>query len=154
MICKKCGNEIADGQRYCQYCGQDQNADVAKEESFADTAKELGSKAIDTAKDMSNKAKDIYIKSDKFFANVGDKLCKVAKIVFWIGAIASAIAFLIMLIGAFRWIRWSFGQFLLTALYAVLILAAGILASWLGSLGMYGFGELIRRVQALEERSR
>ena len=146
MVCKKCGQEIADDARFCPSCGQDQTKDVKElfnEEKFKETVK-----------GVSDKVSEAYVKSDKFFANVGDKLCKIAKIVFWIGAIASVIAGLIFAIKSFEWIRWSFGMFLGQFIVSILGAALGVLASWLSSLGLYAFGDLVRRVQAMEERSR
>lgn len=64
------------------------------------------------------------------FDNVGNKLRSVAKIFCWIGIALSVLMAIAMLVAG-------------NVVGALVALAAGALASWLGSLTLYGFGELI-----------
>lgn len=158
MICKRCGQELQDGTKFCTYCGQNQGEEVKQSEtSFKETAQNVGNAASEVARNVGSKASEVYIKSDALFTNIGDKLCKIAKIVFWVGAIVSVIAGIVVIFGAFNYLkyfRYYAGTFFITIIGGILGAALGVLLSWLGSLGLYAFGELVRRVQAIEERMR
>ncbi|MBR3227590.1 MAG: zinc ribbon domain-containing protein [Erysipelotrichaceae bacterium] len=142
MICKICGKEINDGVEVCPYCGARQTEEE-KKELFSEENKEKLKEAV---KDISGKAKETYRKSDRLFENVGDKLCKAAKIIFWIGVIAS------VLNGLFLLVSNRFGNFLVSFIDVIITTVAFILLSWLSALSTYGMGELIRRVQSIDEK--
>ncbi len=66
------------------------------------------------------------------FNNVGSKLQTMAKVFTWIGIACSAISGVAMMFGG--------GLMILSGL---LTIALGSLCSWLSSLAMYGFGEMV-----------
>lgn len=83
MICKRCGQELPDGTKFCTYCGQNQSEEVKQAEtSFKETAQNVGNAASEVARNVGSKASEVYIKSDALFTNIGDKLCKLAKVLF------------------------------------------------------------------------
>ena len=67
------------------------------------------------------------------FNNVGAKIKALAKIICWLGIIASVIT-AIVFIGEEEY------------LIALCTILGGILGSWLGSIGLYAFGELVENV--------
>ena len=67
------------------------------------------------------------------FDNIGGKIKGVAKIITWMGIITSVISFLIIL---------STGDDKLIG-FGFIILIVGCIVSWLSSLTLYGFGQLI-----------
>lgn len=64
------------------------------------------------------------------FDNIGKKLKMLAQIICWVGIFASAITGIVFMARVSFWI-------------GLLILVAGAVASWISSLGIYGFGELV-----------
>lgn len=159
MICKRCGQELPDGTKFCTYCGQNQSEEVKQAEtSFKETAQNVGNAASEVAKNVGSKASEVYIKSDALFTNIGDKLCKIAKIVFWVCAVVFIIAGLVIMFGSFKYLKYfnrGGGEYFFKTFFgAILGSALGVFVSWLSSLGLYAFGELVRRVQAIEERMR
>lgn len=69
------------------------------------------------------------------FENVGKKIKTFAKVICWIGIIGSALWGIIYIL--------SEGLYLEDIIIAVIIIAGGVLSSWISSLFIYGFGELI-----------
>ncbi len=110
---------------------------------------------------------------DKIFIDVGKKIKKLSKLFFMIGAIGSlAIGTLVIVSGVFE-ILWGFfeilikifdyfsdyglaliGSGILTIIIGVLSGAAGVVVSFILSLLMYGFGELVDKTTALEQHMR
>ena len=72
------------------------------------------------------------------FNNIGDKLKTGAQVFAWLGIIASAFFGLIVM--------FDNGD---TPVLGFLIIVFGSLGSWLSSLGMYGFGQLIENTDKL-----
>lgn len=72
------------------------------------------------------------------FNNIGEKLKNLAKIIFWLGTIASVISF------GWLFIDWSEVIFLLC-------IPVGIFASWLTTCGLYAFGRLVENSDKLVE---
>lgn len=70
------------------------------------------------------------------FDNIGAKLKIVAQVMAWLGIILSVVVGLISLVT--------------NPLSGILMIILGCLCSWLSSLGMYGFGELIEKVTSIE----
>lgn len=68
------------------------------------------------------------------FENVGAKLKAYAKVICWIGIILSVISGIVLMADGYN----GSGVF-----PGLLIIIVGSLASWIGSLGIYGFGELV-----------
>lgn len=77
------------------------------------------------------------------FANIGGKIKSVATAACWIGILISVFAGIILLAAGDEGI-----------LYGLLIAGVGSLGSWLGSLTLYGFGELIVKVTQIEKNTR
>lgn len=75
------------------------------------------------------------------FDNIGGKIKGVSVLITIIGIIASVVGGI--LIVAMIPAAWGF---------ALLAIAVGSLVSWVGSFLLYGFGELIYRVTAIEKR--
>lgn len=75
------------------------------------------------------------------FDNIGGKIKAVAKVVCWIGIIASIIIGFIMLV-----------QDEDTAFAGVLIMVLGSLGSWIGSFMTYGFGQLVENSDILVQQ--
>ena len=69
------------------------------------------------------------------FDNIGGKIKAVAKVICWIGIIASIIIGFIMLV-----------QDEDTAFAGLLTMVLGSLGSWIGSFITYGFGQLVERI--------
>ncbi|MBE5777931.1 MAG: hypothetical protein E7331_01220 [Clostridiales bacterium] len=91
------------------------------------------------------------------FNNIGGKIKMLAKIICWIGIIASAISAILIWVAGFKTISsysssyYGYGYspepnflFILTGL---LVLGIGFLLSWVGSFFTYGLGELIEASQ-------
>ena len=69
------------------------------------------------------------------FTNIGGKIKTLAKVLCWIGIIASVICAIVL------WTQNSRYNPTIALGFGVLI--GGVLSSWIGSFFMYGFGELI-----------
>lgn len=70
------------------------------------------------------------------FTNIGGKIKTLAKVLCWIGIVASLIGCIVISIGSNS--RNS------TVLIGLAVLIAGCIGSWVGSFFIYGFGELIQ----------
>ena len=76
------------------------------------------------------------------FNNIGEKIKGLAVVACWIGIIACAIvgiSFVTLIKNDGRWV-------------GVIIIVVGSLLSWIGSFVLYGFGELICRTSAIDEK--
>jgi hypothetical protein len=73
------------------------------------------------------------------YTNIGSKIRGLAKVICWIGIIISFIAGIAMIAGMSQ---YNAGMGVLTGL---LYMALGSLISWISSLALYGFGELIEK---------
>lgn len=82
------------------------------------------------------------------FSNIGRKIKALAKVVCWIGIIGSIIGGISFFVAAGE--AYSDGGTYVAAGFVVIIV--GALLSWLGSFFTYGFGELIDRVQSIDEK--
>lgn len=79
------------------------------------------------------------------FRNIGAKIKMLARVMCIIGMIASVISGIITIltmVGDFNFVVY---------LISVLIIVIGCLLSWIGSFGLYGFGELIEKTAANHE---
>ncbi len=77
------------------------------------------------------------------FDNIGGKIKGLAKFIYWVGFIISVIAGISILLGGAS-ISNSFGVSGLPVFFVGLaVIAIGSLLSWVGSLTLYGFGELV-----------
>lgn len=74
------------------------------------------------------------------FDNIGGKIKIFAKIVCWIGIIASIIS--------------GFALISMSDVLGVLTMIIGPIASWLGSFTLYGFGELIEKTAEIAENTK
>ena len=97
------------------------------------------------------------------FNNIGSKIMKLAKVLCWLGIIASVIAgILIMVVGAninasvSRSYYYSSsnsnsnGSFILTGFLTMIL---GSLFSWIGSFFTYGFGQLIENTDYIRNNT-
>lgn len=75
------------------------------------------------------------------FDNIGGKIKSLAKVVTWIGIVCSIIAGIAVLANADSSISWV----------GILIIPGGIVISWISSLTLYGFGELVANSSIIAE---
>lgn len=75
------------------------------------------------------------------FDNIGGKIKAVAQVVTWLGIIASVIGGIAIMVS-------------LESPMGVLVMVGGSLISWLSSLALYGFGQLIENTDIIAGRSR
>ena len=75
------------------------------------------------------------------FNNVGAKLKATAKVIVWIGITVCIISGFVMLVSAED-----------AVLIGLLIMTVGSLLSWISSLLLYGFGELIENSQIIADK--
>lgn len=86
------------------------------------------------------------------FSNIGKKIKTYSKVIAWCGIIASA------LLGVGVIIAGIFGEYAHIAnsigliVGGVLIIAVGVLVSWVGAFFTYGFGEVVERVQSIDDK--
>ena len=83
------------------------------------------------------------------FDNIGRKIKTLAKIICWIGIIASVILAIIMFASA----EESYNEETNIVLGFVYLIG-GTLLSWIGSFFAYGFGELIEKATEIEKNTR
>lgn len=77
------------------------------------------------------------------FRNVGQKIKTVAQVFTWLGIVASAFGGIVLIVDG----GWELQL-------GLLVMVGGALLSWLGSLTLYGFGQLIENTEILVRRSR
>ena len=73
------------------------------------------------------------------FDNIGSKIMKLAKVLCWLGIIASVISGIATIVSTSR-SSYTAGAGILAG---ILIIVLGCLFSWIGSFFTYGFGQLI-----------
>ena len=76
------------------------------------------------------------------FEDVGSKIKTIAKAVFAVGAVISIFSFFVWL-GIADEVSWRYEDTVKTIAWVSLII--GIFSSWIGSIFVYGYGELIER---------
>lgn len=76
------------------------------------------------------------------FDNIGGKIKGVARVVTWLGIISSCLAGFVMLVEGLDTSE-------ILAFYGILVAGVGSLFSWLGSLTLYGLGQLIENSDIL-----
>ena len=97
------------------------------------------------------KTKGIKSIVDKMYENVGDALCRIAKVVFYIGAFFSILSGMGMIFGGCgRGFGGSIGGFFI----GITVMALGIFVSWISTLALYAFGEITRRLKSLDEKTK
>lgn len=84
------------------------------------------------------------------FNNIGGKIKTLAKVICWIGIICSCIVGLNMMSRS-TYLDWAGEQHTDASylIYGLLIAAAGSFVSWLSTLTLYGFGQLIENSDKL-----
>lgn len=87
------------------------------------------------------------------YKNIGAKIKGLAKFIYLLGSITS-IAYGIFVIGSAVSFDVSFGIAGKALFIGIIIIVLGAVLSWLGSLCIYGFGELIERVTEIAESTR
>ena len=78
------------------------------------------------------------------FENVGAKIRGMAKFFCWAGIILSIIIGIFLISNSSRYQDLT--------IQGIVVLIAGPICSWLGSLVTYGFGELIERAKSIDEK--
>ena len=89
------------------------------------------------------------------FNNIGGKIKKIAKILCWIG-IGFSVLFGILIMTAGNQMQLTVnGTYATapTALMGILFIIIGSLASWIGSLFAYGFGQLIENTDSIRSNT-
>ena len=94
------------------------------------------------------------------WSNIGHKIQVLAKVICWLGIILSVLAGIAMIVSGntVNNMAMSYGYYSYnstassTTLAGVLIIVLGALGSWLGSLTLYGFGELIERTVSIDDK--
>lgn len=87
------------------------------------------------------------------WSNIGHKIKTLAKVICWIGIVLSVLVG-IMAIATGGTLQ-SYGYTYNTGnniLAGILVIVLGVLGSWLGSLTMYGFGELVERAMNIDDK--
>ena len=82
------------------------------------------------------------------WSNIGNKIKVLAKVICWIGIILSVIAGIAIIVGGNGY-SYSSGS---TALTGILTIVLGALGSWISSLTLYGFGELVDRAMSIDDK--
>ncbi len=77
------------------------------------------------------------------FQNVGQKIKTLAQVLTWLGIVASVFGGIVLIVDG----GWELQS-------GLLVMVGGALLSWLGSLTLYGFGQLIENTEILVRRSR
>lgn len=89
------------------------------------------------------------------FDNIGKKLMAVAKVFCWIGIIASLLLGIVVIAaGTTSSNNYSYNynpQSTSTVITGIFIIIFGCLGSWVGALGLYGFGKLIEDNTAMRK---
>ncbi len=82
------------------------------------------------------------------FENIGGKIKALAKVLCWVGIIASVISGIVMISNGSR----SYGYYNsgAGAVAGIITIIVGSLASWIGSFFTYGFGQLIENTDAMK----
>ena len=86
------------------------------------------------------------------FDNIGGKIQGLAKVICWIGIIASIILGIVIIMGASQ----SYGYYRRTdtgTIFAgIAVIVGGSLLSWVGSFVLYGFGELVENSSIIADK--
>lgn len=87
------------------------------------------------------------------WSNIGNKIKVLAKVICWIGIILSVIGGIAIIAGgnAVRSYGYTYGTGG-TTLTGILVIVLGALGSWVGSLTLYGFGELVDRAMSIDDK--
>ena len=81
------------------------------------------------------------------FENIGEKIKMSAKVLCWVGIIVSVVYGIVYMVSTEF---WDFG--IIYFFISVLIMVVGSLLSWVSSLGLYGFGELVDNVSDIASK--
>lgn len=86
------------------------------------------------------------------FDNIGGKIKGLAKFVCWAGIVMSVLMGILTMVGASQSSSYGYGYRSSGGagfLGGLIVMVAGGLGSWLGSLALYGFGELVDNVSSI-----
>ena len=83
------------------------------------------------------------------FNNIGSKIMKLAKVICWLGIIASVISGIVTIVAG-SGSRYTAGAGVLSG---ILIIVVGSLFSWIGSFFTYGFGQLIENTDEIRKNT-
>ncbi len=79
------------------------------------------------------------------FSNIGGKIMAAAKVLCWLGIIASIIIGIVFFWAASE----AYNDGTLFAVFGVLVIVLGSIMSWVGSFFLYGFGQLVENSDSL-----
>lgn len=80
------------------------------------------------------------------FDNIGNKIMVLAKVVCWIGIIASIVAGVAAIVAAHGYLEYIIG--------GVLLMIAGCILSWVSAFVLYGFGKLVDNSEIMVNHKR
>lgn len=97
------------------------------------------------------------------YANIGGKICTLAKVIAWLGICLSVLVGIITIAGT-GCTTAQYGAYIgssasgqlvgYSLVFGILFAGIGSLLSWTGGMVLYGFGELILRVNEIAENTR
>ena len=96
-----------------------------------------------------NEVKGAFKDGQGMYSNVGNKLCVIAKVVFWIGVVYHAINCILGIVGSvapgglFGYGASVNGVGIVSALISA---ALGVFVFWIASLCIYGFGQIVTKI--------
>ncbi len=96
-----------------------------------------------------NEVKGAFRDGQGMYSNVGNKLCVIAKVVFWIGVVYHAINCILGIVGSvapgglFGYGASVNGVGIVSALISA---ALGVFVFWIASLCIYGFGQIVTKI--------
>lgn len=88
--------------------------------------------------------------NETMFGNIGGKIKGLAKVLCWIGIISSVIAAIVMLFSAMD--AWRGSEKTMFTILFFVILIVGPILSWLSSIALYAFGELVEDIHAIRKK--
>lgn len=86
------------------------------------------------------------------FSNIGKKIKTYSKVVAWCGIIASVLLGLGVIVAGIFGKNAHIANSIGLIVGGIVIIILGLLVSWVGAFFTYGFGEMIERVQSIDNK--
>lgn len=83
------------------------------------------------------------------FTNIGGKIKTLAKVICWVGIVASVISGIFSIIAG---IASAENSTFITLAAGILTMVMGSLGAWIGSFITYGFGEIVDNVKRISDK--
>ena len=98
-----------------------------------------------------NEVKGAFRDGQGMYSNVGNKLCVIAKVVFWIGVVYHAINCILGIVGSVSAIGGGWAGLVASVngvgiVSALISAALGVFVFWIASLCIYGFGQIVTKI--------